>query len=89
MHEERLVTVVIEALEIERPPHCSFEKNSSKIASSMVYQVDIQLSKHKQKLLKLWCVFDIMLYLGTIFGLFQLLIVQKKYTGITFHILKH
>lgn len=89
MHAERLVTVVIEALEIERPPHCSFEKNSNKLVSSMGYQVDIQLSKQKQKLLMVRWIFGIMLYSGTIFGLLQLLIVQNRYTGITFYILKY
>lgn len=86
---ERLVTVVIMALEIERPPHCVFEKNSSKLVSSVGYEADIQLSMHKLQLLMVWgvhlascCTY----VLCAIFGLFQLLIVQNKYSS---KVLKH
>lgn len=73
---------------LERPPHCSFEKNNSKLVSSLGYQVDFQFSQYKQKLLMVWCVFDIM-YLHTIFGLFQLLIVQNRYHLSYSKVLKH
>lgn len=86
VYAEKLVTMVIEAL--ERPPHCSFEKNNSKLVSSLGYQVDFQFSQYKQKLLMVWCVFGIM-YLHTIFGLFQLLIVQNRYHLSYSKVLKH